>query len=240
MRKMLECFRWPLLGLGLCLGLVAARPAEALSLDTVIGGGSFAAGDLVLEDFEASVGGDLIPSLSFYDVDFLSGGLVLTGPLSAADGEVGLFVLGFTVRAPAGGSLTGAMLQGPVAASGVGAQASVDAALDELASGDLVASLGLFDTGAVAGDAVTVATAPLGGAPEALRVQLTVVLDSLLVGGALGGSARAPSITARFASLPEPGTLALLAVGLLGLARAGRPRRPLNAVAVRCGGSAAG
>lgn len=205
--------------------LPGASPAAGLPLSALVGGGPVSGGaTIVLEDFEATIAGDLIPNLSFYDVALGGGGLVLTGPLSAADGEVGMLVLGFTARTAPGGSLAEVELSGPVSAAGVGAQASADAVVEALGSGDLLATAGLFDTGAVPGGAVTLVSAPLAGAPEAVRVRLTVVLDSLLVGEALGGSARVVSLSARFARVSEGSTLALLGVGLTGLAWVGRPR----------------
>jgi len=214
--------------------LPVATPAAGLPLSTLVGGGPVSGGEtIVLEDFEATIAGDLLPVLSFYDVSLGGGGLVLTGPLSAADGEVGMLVLGFTARTTPGRSLTQVQLSGPVAAAGAGAQASADAVVEALGSGDLLATPGLFDAGAVPGGAVTLVTAPLPGAPEAVRVRLTVVLDSLLVGGAPGGSARVVSLASRFASVPEAGSFGLLGVGLVGLLWAGRPRRLQRAGSTR-------
>ena len=50
-------------------------------------------------------------------------------------------------------------------------------------------------------------------------------MDSALLGGGVGGSARISLIEQRFQVVPEPTTLCLLSLGLMGLVFVGR-RRP--------------
>ena len=52
-----------------------------------------------------------------------------------------------------------------------------------------------------------------------------ILLDSAIIGGGFGGSARIGRIEQRFLVIPEPSSLALLVVGMAGLAFMGR-RRP--------------
>lgn len=223
----------------LSLALVASAPgARATPLSTVVGGGPVVVGDLVFSDFEAVVMGDLISNLSFYDVSFGADGFALIGPFSAADGEVGLMSLSYVVQtADPTKVIVGASLFASHVAEGVGAQSATDEVLRDLASAALLATLSTFDTGATSGDPVVSDSAVLAGVPG-LRVVKSIFLDSALVGGALGGSARIGMIEQRFAvtlpqvSVPEASTGTLLALGLAGLALAGS-RRPDPALSRR-------
>lgn len=211
--------------LALGLSLAGATGARAIPLSTLVGGGPVVVGDLVFSDFEVVITGDLISNLSFYNVNFGGDGFVLVGPLSAADGEVGLMDLSFNVSTvDPSKSIVSAELFANNLAFGVGAQAAVDELLSDASSNTLLAALSTFDTGATAGDAIFQDDTALPGV-QSLDVFKSIFLDSMLVGGALGGSARIGMIRQSFAVVPEPSTLALLTLGLLGLVAAGSPRR---------------
>lgn len=203
--------------------LLLAFPAQGIPLSDLIGGPPVATGDLIFDDFAASITGDL-QDASFYDVAFTSGGFDLTGPLGVADGEVGDLALTYSVSSANG--IEGASLFANVASAGIGAQATVDEVLRTLA-GDIVGSMSVVSTGGLtAQSAVTVFTDSTTFSPQArLEVVKDILLDSSLSSDASGGSARVSLVEQRFvASVPEPTGALLFGLGCVGLHAAGRRR----------------
>ncbi len=222
--------------LAIPIGLAFATAASAVSLATLIAGGAVASGGLLFSDFEVQINGDLSTNLANYDVAFDGDGFRLTGPLSGADGEVGDLFLAYNVTAAGSENVVGATLLANNVASGAGAQASVDVVLTE--AGSSLAVLSTFDTGGLPGDAVVLAAETFGPS-MGFRATTTVLIDSSLVGPDLGGSARISAIEQQYVLTPEADTAALLAIGLAGLAAAGRQRRgPAVAHAPGAGSSA--
>ena len=204
--------------------LLLASPGRSLTLDTLVSGGSFSTGNgLFFHDFSVQITGDLAGVLTASDLSILplADGFRMDGPISAADGELGEISLSYRVDAdPQGLPISGASLLSTVAASGVGAQATVDELLLAISSGDSIAYLSVFDTGGLPGapDVFDQATfEPVFG----IDVEKGILVDSVLLGGGGGGSARIPLVEQRYQVVPEPTTLVLMSLGLVGLAMAG-------------------
>jgi hypothetical protein len=203
------------------LGAVLAGPAYACpdTLQDLIDGDTFTTPNgLFFSDFDAQISGDLAGQIDATDIHFVvvNDGFFLTGPLSVADGEIGDILVSYSVAtdSPQLG-IVGASLFSNGVARGTGAQAAVDELL--LANGGVVGALSAWDTGAVMGDAVFFDETVFGQPLFEIQVVKDIVLDSWLLGGDPGGSARISLIEQRFSVIPEPGTLALMGIGLAGL-----------------------
>lgn len=195
---------------------LAAAPAGALTLAALDGGASFGAGPLTFSDFEVTVVGDLSLDLEDYAVQPLPDGFRIAGPLSAVLGDSGTLLLSYVVSAP-GPILVGASLLAPGTALGDGAQAWVGESLLDAASLPL-ASLFVYEV-------VGVGSEPSDSAGFA-ATSLVQVAKTVHVEGGL--FAALPVIDQRFVFVPEPLTLALLTLGLGGLALWGRRHETLR------------
>lgn len=195
------------------IALAAGVPqaARALTLADLDAGGSFSVGGLTFSDFDVLVAGDLSADLSDYPVQILADGFRVGGPMPVLFGEEGTLLLSYVVEAAAG--IDGASLFAPLVAAGPGSAALVsDSLLD--GNGDLLATLlalNAFGNGSDLDDAA--------GFAATTKVQVVKVID--LTSGVV---AAVPHVDQHFSLVPEPLPLAMLAMGLCGLAMAGRRR----------------
>lgn len=200
--------------LGLAAAIASAGGASALTLADLDGGASFSVGPLTFANFEATVAGDLSLDLADYPVQLLSDGFRLSGPLSVLLGDAGILLLSYQVTA-ADPVLVGTSLFAAGTTIGAGAQAWVGESLLGPAN-EALGSLFVFDIEGVGSD--TSDDVAFTAVPS-LSVAKTVSLGS-------GLFAAIPVIDQRFAFIPEPVTMWLLTLGLVGLAW-WRPRRAL-------------
>ena len=213
------------------LGFALAGQARALTftLQEVIDMGGFTTtSGLTFGDFDATIAGDLALAVTNDDLllTILADGFELIGPLSTADGEIGDLLLSFGVMAVSlANGINGASLLTIGVADGNGAQVAVDELILGQPGAQVLGTLSTFDTGAVSGDGVFADAIQF--APQlSIRVLKDIVLDSFLIGSGPGGSARISFVEQRFSVVPEPSTLALLAIGLTGVGVFGRRRSP--------------
>ena len=203
-----------LCALGLGALLSTAKGASALSLADLDGGASFSVAGLTFANFDATVTGEISLDLADYPVQLLADGFRLSGPLSVLLGDAGTLLLSYQVSAT-NPILIGASLFAAGTTIGAGAQAWVGESLFGPAN-EVLGSLFTYDiegVGSVPSDSIAFAAVPQ------LSVAKTVSLGS-------GLFAAIPVVDQRFQFIPEPVTVLLLALGLLGLAW-WRPRSTL-------------
>ena len=204
-----------LCALGLGAVLATSKGASALSLADLDGGASFSVAGLTFANFEATVTGDISLDLADYPVQLLTDGFRLSGPLSVLLGDAGTLLLSYQVTAT-NPILVGASLFAAGTTIGAGAQAWVGESLLGPAN-EVLGSLFTYDiegVGSVPSDSIAFAAVPQ------LSVAKTVNLGS-------GLFAAIPVVDQRFQFIPEPVTMSLLALGLVGLAW-WRPRSTLK------------
>jgi hypothetical protein len=206
-----RCGRIAAVALWLLQAIALSHSTRALTLSDLAAGGSFSAGPLTFDDFEISVAGDLSAQLDDYAVQVLGDGFRLSGPLSVLSGDSGTLLVSYRVSAPAD-LIAGASLLAPGVAIGAGSQAWVGESL--LDGADVLGSLFVFDIAGVGSSpADSVGFAPVSHVEVAKSVHLGSGLFAALT-----------VVDQRFFVVPEPLTLLLLVVGLLGLAASGRQR----------------
>lgn len=206
------------LTLGLFLGL--AQPGGALSLADLDGGASSfdsLGGSLTFDGFEVGVGPSLSQDLEDYLVIALDDGFRIVGPIGVADGNAGDLVVSYDVWANDGFVITGASVFFNGAAFGDGAFASVSEDLFFVEGQEPGEDLGVLVTGAGFKQKFdSVMFAPSS--------HIQSVLKDIQVSAVEGDGATISVIDQRYSVVPEPGTLALLAGGLVILARGSRKR----------------
>jgi len=209
----------------LVLSLALPLSAGAIPLQQVIDDGGFTtANGVTFSNFSVSITGALAGSLSASQLELTfegsgaSAGFSLTGPISAADGELGDVFLSFSVTSEQ--AIVGALLSAlNVADGGLGALASVD----ELIRSGTGSVLGVLSTSDSGGPCDGTFDDELSFAGQTtLSVLKDILVDSSILGGGPGGSARISFVSQTFVLVPEPGTL-LLVLG--GLAAVGWRRR---------------
>jgi hypothetical protein len=204
--------------LALALVLAATGPGEAraLTLADLDAGASFSVGGLTFSGFEVQVTGDASSDLADYPVQLLADGFRVAGPLTLTLGEEATLLLSYVVEAATG--IEGASLFSPLVAVGDGSAALVSESLLDGSGFPLATLLALKVVG---GEADLADTASFASTSK-LEVATVIALTSSLL-------AALPHVDQRFALVPEPLTLALLASGLVGLALFGGRRRAMVA-----------
>ena len=200
--------------LSLAAVLATAGSASALTLADLAGGGSLSVAGLSFTNFDATVAGNLSLDLADYPVQLLADGFRLSGPLSVLLGDAGTLLLSYQVTAT-DPILVGASLFAAGTTIGAGAQAWVAESLLGPAN-QVLGSLFSYDIEGVGSD-------PSDFIAFTAVSQISVAKTVSLGGGLF---AAIPVIDQRFQFIPEPVTMWLLTLGLVGLAW-WRPRRRL-------------
>jgi len=196
--------------------LLGPASARALGLDVLEGGGTLDSGNgqLSFSDFSVVRSGSIAADLSLFEVEALSDGLAIHGPIDATGGQAGDLFVQFKVTSLQPLEQAALSIQG--SASGDDALASVTESIGELGDAQLFAYT--TSGGQKLSDTLAISSG------KTLSVAKDIVVD-----GGASGEAHITRIEQHFggAQAPEARTALLLGLALLGLGarRAqGRPR----------------
>jgi hypothetical protein len=204
---------------------ILGADAGATPLDVLVGGATLTsdAGDLLFSNFAATPSGSLSADLSLYDISALTGqeGVVITGPFSLSDGEVGVINIEFDVSVLTGGLfLNGAGLD--FSGTILDAVGELTTVSEDLLDGPLPGGIPISGDADLAVFEMS-AGAFTGSDTAAFDPILSLhVLKGINIITMDPGQVTIDSIEETFSVIPEPGTAALMVLGLLGLASLGR------------------
>jgi hypothetical protein len=210
MCKIARNIRLLLVGL-LLVAVSSGSPAfgSPLTLQDLDDGQSFSSGDGTLQfgGFSITTSGSITSPLSDFEVVVLADGFDVIGAWSAIDGETGTMRIDYSVTGTL--ALAEAILSLNGSAVGPAAEAIVN---------ETVGTVAALQVYARDGDVLLEDTVDLGGT----ILSLDIVKEIQVTGGSLDGAAQISVITQRFEVVPEPGTAALLLLGVGGLLLARR------------------
>lgn len=209
----------------LCLALscpAAAAHAASIGLDALVGGATLDSDDgtLTFSDFQVVLTMNLTSDLSQYTVTSRDDGFRIAGPFDAPVGvdEGAQMTLLYSVAAHGGATLEQA--SGQIQASGGGPGSSAVLLEQFFDDGSLLATM-QDDVDPLPGSAgILFDLSGLGLGALDVRKEIFVEADDLEASGSVDFVDQGFQV-----SVPEPGSAGLLALGLGGLAVAGRRRR---------------
>lgn len=200
--------------------------AQALTLADLQAGGTVTSGNgITFSNFDITVSGSLNPDLSSYNVIALDDGFRIAGPMGVADGNSGDLLLFFDAEVDAGFLITGSTLAFNGAFDGdapPGFLAGVVEQVygpDSFGPEDLLAQLSVAAT---SGGLLKVFDSATYEGQEKISLSKDILVQTY--GGEQGSAAQISFVDQRFTVVPEPGTLLLGGLGLMGLAALGRKR----------------
>jgi len=204
------------------VGLSGPAQATSITLTQAIASGiSSLDGNFVFSNFSAHIAGMISGNTNDYLVAQLSNGFELIGPFAVSNGDVGEMLLGYTVTARPGILIKDVHLLHNGASTTGGSASVVETIFDGV---EPIANL--FAPGSHAPDDVAGLSADFvfGTTYSTLNVKKDIAVTAAISRLRRSSDAHISFVDQRWTFVPEPGTLLLGSVGLLGLATLGRKR----------------